>query len=74
MPLGFIDLWVTPEILLLYLTKTHTSRLTGGTRATFFVPDDSSYHGLQLSLQWCVLDPLAIDGWSHTGGATASIP
>lgn len=72
-PIGIVDLWVTPEILLAYLTRTHTSPLAGGTSATFHVPNDPSYHGLPLSFQWCVLDPMAVDGFSHTGGATASI-
>lgn len=73
-PLGFLDLWVTPDILIGFVTRSHTSPFVGGCTATFSVPDDPSYHGLPLSFQWAVLDPQAVDGWSHTGGATAQIP
>jgi len=73
-PLGFLDLYVTPEILTLFVTKTHTNPLSGGISATLSVPNDPTWHALPLSFQWAVLDPLAVDGWSHTGGATAFIP
>lgn len=72
-PLGFADLFVTPDILFVFVTKTHSSPLVGGISATFAVPDDVSYHGLPLSFQWAVFDAVALDGLSHTGGATASI-
>ena len=72
-PIGIVDLYVTPEILVAHLTKTHTSPLVGGIATTFSVPNDPSYSGLPLSFQWAVLDPVAVDGFSHTPGATAAI-
>lgn len=73
-PIGIVDLWVTPDILLAYVTKTHTNPLSGGLSTSIFVPNDPTWHNLPLSFQWAVLDPAAVDGFSHTGGATAFIP
>lgn len=73
-PIGIVDLYATPEILVAFVTKTHTSPLCGGFSATFSVPNDPTYHALPLSFQWVVVDALAVDSFSHTGGATAYIP
>jgi hypothetical protein len=72
-PLGFADLWVTPDLLLTMLTKTHTSPLVGGVSYTLVVPNTASAVGFPLSFQWGVFDIAAADGFSHTGAATALI-
>jgi len=72
-PLGFADLWVTPELLLTMTTRTHTSPLVGGISYSLFVPNTPAAIGFPLSFQWGVFDPAALDGFSHTGGATALI-
>ncbi|MBL8751018.1 MAG: hypothetical protein JNK78_17795 [Planctomycetes bacterium] len=73
-PIGIMDLYASPEILLAYVTKTHTNPLNGGVETSIFVPNDPTWSALPLSFQWAVLDPLAVDGLSHSGGATALIP
>lgn len=72
-PVGFADLWVTPDLLLTMLTKTHTNPLTGGLGFTLFVPNNPSAIGFPLSFQWGVFDPMALDGFSHTAAVTALI-
>ncbi|HEX6811691.1 MAG TPA: hypothetical protein VF384_08725 [Planctomycetota bacterium] len=72
-PVGFADLWVTPELLLTFTTKTHTNPLVGGVSYSLFVPNIPSAVGFPLSFQWGVFDAAALDGFSHTGGATALI-
>lgn len=72
-PLGFADLWVTPDLLLTMLTKTHTNPLTGGVSYTLFVPNTASAVGFPLSFQWGIFDVAAADGFSHSGAATALI-
>jgi len=37
------------------------------------VPNTPAAIGFPLSFQWGVFDPAALDGFSHTGGATALI-
>ncbi|MCB9877811.1 MAG: hypothetical protein H6835_09440 [Planctomycetes bacterium] len=70
-PLGFADLYVTPDLLLAFVTKTQTSPLTGGFAYTLWVPDQPSAIGLPISFQWGVFDAAAADGFSHTGAVTA---
>ncbi len=70
-PLGFADLWVTPDVLLTFTTKTHTSPLVGGQNFSLFVPNVASAYGFPLSFQWGIFDPLAVDGFSHTSAVTA---
>jgi hypothetical protein len=72
-PLGFVDLWVTPDLILTVTTKTHTNPLSGGLGYTVFVPNTPSAIGFPLSFQWGVFDVAALDSFSHTGGATALI-
>jgi hypothetical protein len=72
-PIGFADLWVTPDVLIPFVTRTHTNPLSGGLGVTVPVPNDPAAVGYPLSFQWGVFDPLAVDGFSHTGGATALI-
>ncbi|MBX3463174.1 MAG: hypothetical protein KF830_08380 [Planctomycetes bacterium] len=73
-PLGWVDVYVTPEILLPFVTKSHTSPFVGGATHSLFVPDDPIWLGFPLSFQWGVFDPLAADGFSHTAAVTAWYP
>lgn len=72
-PLGFVDLFVTPDVLLAVTTKTHTNPLSGGIGYTISVPNDPAAVGFPLSFQWGVFDPLAVDGFSHSAAVTALI-
>jgi hypothetical protein len=72
-PLGFADLYVTPDLLLTIITKTQTNPLNGGVCYSLFVPNQPSAIGFPLSFQWGVFDALALDGFSHTGAVTAVI-
>jgi hypothetical protein len=72
-PLGFVDLWVTPDLLLTLQTRTHTSPLVGGTAYTMAVPNVPAAVGFPLSFQWGVFDAQALDGFSHTAAVTATI-
>ena len=72
-PIGFADLWVTPDLLLTMITRTHTNPLVGGFSLTLLVPNTPTAIGFPLSFQWGVFDAAALDGFSHTGGATALI-
>lgn len=69
-PLGFADLFVTPDLLLAFVTKTHTSPLTGGLAYTMRVPNLAAAVGLPLSFQWGVFDAAAADGFAHTSAVT----
>ena len=71
--IGWATIWATPEILLLFTTKTHTNPLVGAISHTVFIPDDPSFVGLPLTFQWGVFDAAALDGFSHTGGVTTLI-
>lgn len=64
--LGFADLYVTPDVLLSTLTRTHTNPLSGGLAMTLLVPNLPSAIGFPLAAQWGVFDPLAADGFSHS--------
>lgn len=72
--LGWVDLYVTPDILLPFVTKTHTSPLVGATTHSLFVPDDPIWNGFPLAFQWGVFDPMAADGFSHTSAVLAQFP
>lgn len=72
--LGWVDLYVTPDILLPFVTMTHTSPLVGGVAHTLFIPDDPIWNGFPLAFQWGVFDPMAADGLSHTSAAVALYP
>lgn len=65
-PLGFADLYVTPDALLSAITRTHTNPLSGGLAVTLAVPNSPTAIGFALAAQWGVFDPLAVDGFSHT--------
>lgn len=71
--IGFADLWVTPDLLLTMLTRTHSSPLVGGVAHTVQVPNTPAAIGYPLSFQWGVFDPMALDGFSHTSAVTATI-
>jgi hypothetical protein len=71
--IGWATIWATPDILLLLQTKSHTSPFVGAISQSFFIPDDPSFAGFPLTFQWGVFDAAALDGFSHTGGATATI-
>ena len=73
-PPGWVDLYVTPDILLPFVTKTHSSPLVGATTHSLFVPDDPSWNGFPLAMQWGVFDPLAADGFSHSPAVLALYP
>ncbi|MBL8731522.1 MAG: hypothetical protein JNN13_04045 [Planctomycetes bacterium] len=68
--IGFADLWVTPDLLLAFVTKTHTSPLVGGFDFTLQVPNQPSAIGINLAFQWGVFDALALDGFSHTSAVS----
>jgi len=76
-PLGFANLFVTPDVLLVLPTETNFPELgpllTGGASTTVAVPNMPSAVGFPLSFQWGVFDPLALDGFSHTSAMTALI-
>ena len=72
-PLGFANLWVTPDLLLTMVTKTQTSPPSGGLDYSLFVPNSPAAIGYPLSFQWGVFDVAALDGFSHSGAATAVI-
>lgn len=72
-PLPFATIYTTSQASLLVTTESLTSPLAGGVSLTLFVPNVPGVVGYPLSLQWAVLDSLAADGFSHTGGATARI-
>jgi hypothetical protein len=72
--LGWVDVYVTPEILLPFVTKSHTSPFVGGATHTLFVPNDPIWQGFPLSFQWGVFDPMAADGFAHTAAVTAFYP
>lgn len=72
-PLGFADLWVTPDLLLTMLTKTQSNPLAGGIGYSLFVPNTPTAIGYALSFQWGVFDSLALDGFSHSAAVTAVI-
>jgi hypothetical protein len=65
-PVGFADLYVTPDALLTALTRTHTNPLSGGIASTLMVPDTPTAIGFALAAQWGVFDPQAADGFSHS--------
>jgi hypothetical protein len=71
--LGFADLWVTPDLLLTMLTRTHSSPLVGGIGYTLAVPNTPAAIGFPLSFQWGVFDPMALDAFSHTSAVTGVI-
>lgn len=73
-PLGWLDLYATPDILLPFVTKSHTSPFVGGATHTLFVPDDPIWNGFPLALQWGVFDPVAVDGFSHSAAMLAQFP
>ena len=66
-PVGFADLYVTPDALLTALTRTHTNPLSGGIAVTLMVPNTPTAIGFALAAQWGVFDPLAADGFSQSG-------
>jgi len=72
-PLGFADLFVTPDLLLTVITKTHTNPLVGGIDVTVFVPNSPAAVGYPLSFQFGVFDAMALDSFSHTSAVTALI-
>ncbi|MFY9340857.1 MAG: hypothetical protein WAT39_00115 [Planctomycetota bacterium] len=72
-PLGFADLWVTPDLLVSVLTRTHTNPLTGGLGYTLFVPNVATAIGFPLSFQWGIFDVVALDSFSHSAAVTALI-
>lgn len=72
-PLGWVTVWATPDALVAVTTRTQTNPLSGGFDHTFVVPNTPAAIGFPLSFQYGVFDPLAADGFSHTGGATAVI-
>ncbi len=72
--IGWADVWVTPEILLPVVTKSHTSPFVGGATHTLFIPNDPIWQGFPLSFQWGVFDPMAVDGFAHTSAVTALYP
>lgn len=72
-PLGFADLWVTPDLLLTMLTRTHTNPTSGGVGHSLFVPNTPAAIGYALSMQWGVFDVQAQDGFSHSAAVTAVI-
>ncbi len=73
LPLGIADLWVTMDVLVNVTTKSQQNPTSGGLGYTVFVPNVPSAVGFPLSFQWGVIDPLAVDGLSHSGAATAII-
>lgn len=73
-PLGWVDLYVTPDVLLAFVTKTQTSPLVGCACHSLHVPDDPAWQGFPLAFQWGVFDPAAADGFSHTAAALALYP
>lgn len=70
---GFADLWVTPDLLLTFTTRLHTSPLSGAISHSLFVPNVPAAVGFPLSFQWGVFDSAAMDGFSHTAAVTANI-
>ena len=72
-PLGFANLYVTPDLLLTLTTKTHTNPLSGGISFSLLVPNAPSAIGFPLSFQWGVFDAMALDGFSHSAALTAVI-
>ncbi len=72
-PVGFATLWVTPDVVLTTTTRLHTNPTSGGISYTLQVPNVPSAIGYPLSFQWGVFDPQALDGFSHSGAATALI-
>jgi hypothetical protein len=72
-PVGFATLYVTPDLLLTMLTKTHTNPLVGGISYTLVVPNTPAAVGFPLSFQWGAFDVAAADGFSHTAAVTALI-
>ena len=72
-PLGFADLWVTPDLLLSFVTKTQQNPLAGGLDYSMFVPNAPAAIGFPLSFQWGVFDPAASGGFSHSAAVTAVI-
>jgi hypothetical protein len=72
-PVGFATLWVTPDVLVTTTTRLHTNPTGGGVSYTLIVPNTPSAIGFPLSFQWGVFDVQALDGFSHSGAATALI-
>jgi hypothetical protein len=72
-PLGWVTAWTTPDVLLTVTTRAQSNPTSGGWCQTFFVPNTPAAVGFPLSFQYGVFDPLAADGFSHTGGATAVV-
>jgi hypothetical protein len=72
-PVGFAMLWVTPDVLVTLLTKTHVGPLVGGISHSVFVPNVPAAVGFPLSCQFGVFDALALDGFSHTAAVTATV-
>jgi hypothetical protein len=72
-PVGFAALYVTPDLLLTMLTRTHQNPLSGGISYSLAIPNSASAIGFPLSFQWGVFDPQAADGFSHSPAATALI-
>lgn len=72
-PLGWVTAWTTPDVLLTVTTRAQSNPTSGGWCQTFFVPNTPAAIGFPLSFQYGVFDPLAADGFSHTGGATAVV-
>ena len=72
-PVGFATLWVTPDVLVTTTTRLHSNPTSGAASYTLAVPNTPNALGFPLSFQWGVFDVLALDGFSHTGAATALI-
>lgn len=72
-PLGFCELYATPDILVAAVTRMHVSPLNGGISQTLMVPDTPFVVGYAAAFQWLVFDPAAADGISHTAAALAII-
>jgi hypothetical protein len=72
-PLGWITVWATPEVLVSLTTRAQNNPTSGGCDHTFFVPNTAAAIGFPLSFQYAIFDPQAAAGLSHTGGATAVI-
>lgn len=70
---GFADVFVTPDVLVALVTKSHTSPFVGGANFSLYVPNDPTWVGFPLSFQWGVFDPLAVDGFAHSSAATALV-
>lgn len=72
-PLGFADVWVTPDVLLTLTTRPHSNPTSGGVHHSLFVPNVPGAIGFPLSFQWGVFDVQASGGFSHSAAVTAVI-